>query len=92
MLTAHRRFVDQQKGYYVGLITFCSLLILLIFAISNLLWNIKFRETDGAERKIWSREKNCVSKILKILLLGIVPEVPCLFKFKNESGDPLLNM
>ena len=48
---------------------------------------------DVAGRKIWSREKNWVSKVLKISLLEIVPEVPCLFKFKNESlGDPLLNM
>ena len=48
---------------------------------------------DVAGRKIWSREKNWVSKIIKISLLEIVPEGPCLFKFKNESlGDPLLNM
>ena len=52
MLTAHRRFVDQQKGYYVGLITFCSLLILLIFLQSLIYFGIL-----NLERKMEQREK-----------------------------------
>ena len=68
MLTAQRRVVDQQKGYYVGLITFFSLLIVLVVAISEL---IKYALI---KREGLSREKNWVSKI-KILLKNVL-EVP----------------
>ena len=83
MLTAQRRVVDQQKGYYVGLITFFSLLIVLVVAISEL---IKYALI---KREGLSREKNWVSKILKFCLkLYSKSPVP---RFKNESlGDPCL--
>ena len=68
MLTAQRRVVDQQKGYYVGLITFFSLLIVLVVAISEL---IKYALI---KREGLSREKNWDSKI-KILLKNVL-EVP----------------
>ena len=84
MLTAQRRVVDQQKGYYVGLITFFSLFIVLVVVISDL---IKYALI---KREGLSREKNWVSKILKIYcwnlyLKSLVP------RFKNDSlGDPCL--
>ena len=66
MLTAQKRFVE--KGYYVGLITFFSLLIVLVVVISDL---IKY---SLIKREGLSRGENWVSKIK--ILLKIVLEVP----------------
>ena len=54
-----------NKGYYVGLITFCSLLIVLV-EISKLI--SKLIKILNLERERWSREKNRVDKILKFCL------------------------
>jgi hypothetical protein len=81
MLTTQRRVVDQQKGYYVGLITFFSLLIVLVVAISELIKYVLIKREGLSREKIGSAKlKFCLKLYLKSLTL----------RFKNRVFGRLL--